>query len=211
MVTKSGTDDFHGSAYEYNRNTATSANDYFVKSGQIQNCLSNNIPLSDKVCNQAPKLIRNIFGGSIGRPTKKDRLFFFANYEGTRRVESSTETQAVPSPTLRDGIIQYQCLNTTDCPASTVTGNSLKTYQVPAGYVALNSNQIAGLDPLKIGPSALMLKYFNSFPTPNALGSGDGFNYDAFTWSTPISDNRNVYIAKIDYNITRDGKHRLSP
>ena len=55
-----------------------------------------------------------------------------------------------------------------------------------------------------------MLKYFNSFPTPNALGSGDGFNYDAFTWSAPISDNRNVYIAKIDYNITRDGKHRLS-
>jgi hypothetical protein len=210
LVTKSGTDDFHGSAYEYNRNTATSANDYFVKSGQIQNCLSNNIPLSDKVCNQAPKLIRNIFGGSIGGPIKKDRLFFFANYEGTRRVESSTETQTVPSPTLRDGIIQYQCLNTTDCPASTVTGNSLKTYQVPAGYVALNSNQIAGLDPLKIGPSALMLKYFNSFPTPNALGSGDGFNYDAFTWSAPISDNRNVYIAKIDYNITRDGKHRLS-
>ena len=137
LVTKSGTDDFHGSAYEYNRNTATSANDYFVKSGQIQNCLSNNIPLSDKVCNQAPKLIRNIFGGSIGGPIKKDRLFFFANYEGTRRVESSTETQTVPSPTLRDGIIQYQCLNTTDCPASTVTGNSLKTYQVPAGYVAL--------------------------------------------------------------------------
>src|ERR1700693_1695105 len=217
LVTKSGTNNFHGSAYEYNRNTATSANDYFVKSSQIQNCVSNGIPLSNSECNKAPKLIRNIFGGALGGPIKKDRLFLFVNYEGTRRAEATTETQQVPSPTLRDGIIQYQCptnsdgsLDTADCPAGSVTGLSGKNYSVPAGYIGLNASQIAALDPLHVGPSALMLKYFNSFPSPNALAPGDGYNYDAFTWSAPVGDTKNVYIAKLDYNITRDGKQRIS-
>src|SRR6516162_10062346 len=83
LVTKSGTNAFHGSAYEYHRNTYTSANDYFVKAGQIDNCLQNNIALGNKECNTPPKLIRNIFGGSVGGPIKKDRLFMFLNYEGT--------------------------------------------------------------------------------------------------------------------------------
>src|ERR1700733_6951516 len=81
LVTKSGTNSFHGSAYEYNRNTYTSANDYFVKAAQIQGCLGSGTPLSAKQCNQAPKLIRNVFGGSLGGPIKKDRFYFFLNYE----------------------------------------------------------------------------------------------------------------------------------
>src|SRR5205085_4353287 len=55
LVTKSGTNNFHGSAYEYHRNTYTSANDYFIKQSE----LSNGSP------NDPPKLIRNIFGGSL--------------------------------------------------------------------------------------------------------------------------------------------------
>jgi hypothetical protein len=55
-----------------------------------------------------------------------------------------------------------------------------------------------------------MLKYFNSFPATNCGQAGDGLNYGCFNWSAPITDNSNVYIAKLDYNITRDAKHRLS-
>jgi len=122
LVTKSGTNDIHGSAYEYNRNTATSANDYFVKASQIDTCLSNGISLSEKQCNQAPKLIRNIFGGSVGGPIKKDRLFLFLNYEGTRRSEAQSVTDVVPSNTLRDGIMQYLC-----APLLDANGNVIKT------------------------------------------------------------------------------------
>src|SRR6202040_1015078 len=64
LITKSGTNNFHGSAYEYLRNTITSANDYFVKISELQNGQPN-VP---------PKLIRNIFGGSVGGPVLKDRL-----------------------------------------------------------------------------------------------------------------------------------------
>ena len=109
LVTKSGTNNFHGSLYEYNRNTATSANEYFVKSGQLTACEQAGTPLTDASCNKAPKLIRNVFGGSVGGPIKKDRLFLFLNYEGIRLVSATPETEQVPSPTLRDGIIQYVC------------------------------------------------------------------------------------------------------
>jgi carboxypeptidase family protein len=216
MVTKSGTNALHGSAYEYNRNTYTSANDFFVKNGEIQNCLLNGTPLSDPSCNKAPKLIRNIFGGSLGGPIKKDRLYLFANYEGTRRAEASSETNAVPSAAMKDGVIQYACADPTQCPGGSVsvpnfnTPSQTDTFTIPAGYRAITPTQIANMDPLGIGPSQVMLKYLNTFPTPNCNNAGDGFNYSCFNFSAPISDTSNVYISKLDYNITRDARHRLS-
>jgi hypothetical protein len=75
LVTKSGTNSLHGSVYEYLRNTITSANDYLVKQSEL------NIGLPNKPL----QLNRNIFGASIGGPLRKDKLFFFANYEGRTR------------------------------------------------------------------------------------------------------------------------------
>ena len=217
MVTKSGTNQFHGSAYEYNRNTYTSANDFFVKNGQISTCLANGTPLSDKSCNTPPKLIRNIFGGSVGGPIKKDRLYFFLNYEGTRRSEAQSVTNAVPTQTMKDGIIQYQCQtladgspDTASCPGTTVTGVSGNSYQIQPGFNALSPTQIKNMDPLHVGPSPVMLAYLNTWPTANCNNAGDGVNYGCFNWSGPISDNANVYIAKMDYNLTNDAKHRIS-
>src|SRR5881396_2402318 len=69
IITKSGSNDFHGSAYEYFRNDAMDARS----------------PLAAKGFN---KLRQNQFGGTLGGPIKKDKTFFFANYEGQRHVES---------------------------------------------------------------------------------------------------------------------------
>jgi Carboxypeptidase regulatory-like domain/TonB dependent receptor len=215
MVTKSGTNNFHGSAYEYNRNTATSANDYFVKASQLDNCEQAGIPLDKGVCNSAPKLIRNIFGGSLGGPIKKDRLFFFLNYEGTRRSEATAVTNVVPSQSLKDGVIFYQCDTSsptlaTDCPGGSVSGLSGKPYNIPTGYYALSPSQIAAMDPQGIGPNKASLAYLNTYPVSNSAAVGDGFNYVGYTWAAPISDDANVYIAKIDYNITQDAKHKIA-
>ena len=106
LVTKSGTNSIHGSVYEYLRNTYTSANDYFNKLAQLTNCTLPN----PNDCNTPPKLIRNIFGASIGGPIKKDRLFLFMNYEGTRRAEETVSSgEEVPSLAMRDGVLQYLC------------------------------------------------------------------------------------------------------
>lgn len=211
MVTKSGTNQFHGSAYEYNRNTATSANDYFVKSSQLQTCLDNGTPLSNKECNTAPKLIRNIFGGSLGGPIKKDRLYFFLNYEGTRRAEAQSSTVQVPTNMLQDGIISYECDAAATCPGGTVQGLSGASYNVAPGTFSLSPTQLAAMDPLGIGVSSVTHAYMNStYPKANCSNTGDGLNYGCFNWSAPISDTANVYIAKLDYNLTKDAKQRIS-
>ncbi|HLH32773.1 MAG TPA: carboxypeptidase-like regulatory domain-containing protein, partial [Terriglobia bacterium] len=92
LVTKSGTNQLHGSAYEYNRNTATAANTWFNnKSG---------VPVQP--------LIRNQFGGSAGGRIVRDRAFFFANYE--QRIDASGVSQArqIPSDSLRQGFLKFQ-------------------------------------------------------------------------------------------------------
>jgi hypothetical protein len=217
LVTKSGTNEFHGSAYEYHRNTYTSANDYFNKIAQLSSCTLPN----PNDCNKAPKLIRNVFGGSVGGPIKKDRLFLFLNYEGTRRAEQTVSGgEEVPSAAMRDGVLQYLCtlnpdgsLNTAACPggpAGAVQGLSGNTYTPQPGYQALGPQQLMQIDPAHLGVNSAALKYFSTLPLPNSNITGDGFNYQGFVFASPTSDTQNVYIGRADYNITRDGKHRLS-
>ena len=211
-MTKSGTNNFHGSAYEYNRNTATSANDYFNKQAQIGTCLANGTPLNQISCNQAPKLVRNIFGGSVGGPIKKDRLFFFANYEGTRRSEGQVVNSVVPTDTARDGIVEYPCVTTSQCPGGTVVGLSGKSYTVAPGNYALSPQAIKAMDPLGIGVNPNVVNFLNGgyWPHANSAASGDGLNTAGYVFSSPISLIQDWYIAKVDYNVTQDGKHRIS-
>ncbi|HYW45756.1 MAG TPA: carboxypeptidase regulatory-like domain-containing protein [Bryobacteraceae bacterium] len=91
MVTKSGTNEFHGSLYEYRRGTETAANSFFNNRAGV--------PI-------APLLI-NVFGGSAGAPIKKNKAFIFFNYEGRRDASSSTTTRTVPAETLKQGIVLY--------------------------------------------------------------------------------------------------------
>ena len=91
MVTKSGTNTLHGSAYHYLRNRALNANTFF-----------NNI-----VNLPTPKLNRNIFGASLGGPIKKNKLFLFGNYEGRRDSREDSVLRTVPTNTIRQGIASY--------------------------------------------------------------------------------------------------------
>jgi hypothetical protein len=118
---------------------------------------------------------------------------------------------------MKDGVIQYQCqtlsdgsLDTTTCPGGPVAGISGTSYNVQPGYSAVSPAQITAMDPLHFGPNSAVLKYLNTFPATNCNNAGDGYNYSCFNWSAPISDTSNVYIAKMDYNVTKDGKHRIS-
>jgi hypothetical protein len=210
LVTKSGTNSFHGSIYEYLRNTYTSANDYFNKLTELQNCTLPN----PNDCNKPPKLNRNIFGASIGGPVRKDRMFFFLNYEGTRRAEATVSSgEEVPSLAMRDGVLQYLCSNPSQCPGgpgSAVQGSSGQTYTPAPGYFALGFQQLQQMDPAHAGPSAAAMAYFQTLPKPNSNVTGDGFNYQGFSFASPTHQTQNVYIGRIDYNLTQDGKQRLS-
>src|ERR1700704_1527540 len=129
LITKSGTNTFHGSAYENLRNTITSANDYLVQQSEL-NIGAPNKPL---------QLNRNIFGASLGGPLHKDRLFFFTNYEGTREREEQRAERVIPTPTLCQGIFQYKDVN--------------------GGTTTFNPTHLLNLDPnhIRIDPAMLDL------------------------------------------------------
>jgi hypothetical protein len=200
MVTKSGTNRFHGNLYEFNRNTIGNANDFFLKNSE----------LSTGQPNTPQKLVRNVFGGTIGGPIIKDRLLFFFNYEGHRQAFGTSQFLNIPSSTLRDGIIQYQCSGgASACPGTSVIGVSGQSYPIQPGWTALGPSQLAAMDPLGIGPSPVALAYFNSFPQPNGTASIDAPNFGGYRWAAPTSLKENWYIARLDYNLTKNGNHTL--
>ncbi|HYG80563.1 MAG TPA: carboxypeptidase-like regulatory domain-containing protein, partial [Pyrinomonadaceae bacterium] len=86
VVLKSGTNEFHGSLYEFHRNGRLDARNFFAPAGE-----------------PAPKYIRNQFGFSAGGPVRRDRTFFFADYEGTRSREGLTRVANVPTLAERAG------------------------------------------------------------------------------------------------------------
>lgn len=76
VVTKSGTNEFHGDVWEFNRNNIFNANDFFYKHSELDAGLPN----------KPPTVKQNQYGGTFGGPIKKDKLFFFGSYQGTRQL-----------------------------------------------------------------------------------------------------------------------------
>ncbi|GAC1619810.1 MAG: hypothetical protein PVS2B2_06720 [Candidatus Acidiferrum sp.] len=223
LVTKSGTNTFHGSAYEQNRSRIGEANDWFNKHTQLNNG-EKNVP---------GELVRNVFGGSLGGPIKKDRLFFFLNYEGLRRNESAQVSRNVPGTELRDGVVNYPCAATLDangnviqtaaqvCPGtSMVTGVSGTKYAIAPGTFAVGPAEIKQMDPnctglgtcpMGNGVNTAVLAVLQQYQQPNssACVNQDGFNISCISFSAPNPVRQNTSIAKVDYNLNQSGTHRL--
>ena len=215
LVTKTGTNNFHGSFYIYNRPTFTAANDWFNEAAEIQQ----NEP------NKAPFLLRNTFGVNVGGPIVKDRLFFFAAYEGQRKREDLQVTRVVPSANLRQGIMQYPCdpndpnCSITNSRVTSVNGTLVATLSA-ADLTSMDTGCSANTPPtcplggganplvaniLGANPSAL----FNQYPLPNTDTVGDGFDYRGYTFPSPLPASQNAFVMKLDYMLTKNGNHRL--
>lgn len=189
MVTKSGTNKFHGAAYEYNRPTFTVANDWFNKQAE----LNSNLP------NIPGKLIRNIFGGALGGPIVKDKLFFFGNYEGSRLAENQQVNREVPTASYQAGELSYP-----DANGNAVILSSAQFATLDSGCQICNTP--AYPNPSGANPNALT--YFNSMPAANGSTLGDGgYNTGSYSFSSPAPIRLNTSIGRIDY-IPSD-KHRI--
>lgn len=174
LVTKSGSNETHGSLYEYHRNTQTAANDFFLNSSGVDRA----------------KLIRNVFGASVGSKIVKDRAFYFFNYEGRRDASDDIAVRTVPSESMRNGFVKYRA-----------TDGSVQ--ELDPAFIRSN------VDPLRMGPNSATLDYFRSFPAPNDASKGDGLNTAGyrFTASTPLV--WNTFISKVDWNADKNGAHRM--
>ncbi len=197
LVTKGGTNSFHGTTYEYNRTNLGYANDWFNKQAQLESGLPN-VP---------GQLIRNTFGATVGGPIRKDRVFFFLAYEGQRTRENAQVTRVVPSANLRVGTMQYLYCptpNASPCPVA----DQVQT---------LTASQLAGMDTLAAGkghcpwataagcgPDPNSEALFNQYPQPNSTAVGDGFNFVGYTFAAPTPGSLNTYVAKFDFNLTQN-------
>jgi hypothetical protein len=79
VITKGGTNQFHGAAWEFNRNNFFNANDFFYKASELN-------ALTGTGVNAPQTLKQNTFGGTFGGPIKKDKIFFFGSYQGIRQI-----------------------------------------------------------------------------------------------------------------------------
>ncbi|HYZ84619.1 MAG TPA: carboxypeptidase regulatory-like domain-containing protein [Bryobacteraceae bacterium] len=110
-VTKSGTNAFHGSVYEFLRNDAFDARDFFSP--------------------RVPILKRNQFGASLGGPIRKSKTFFFGNYEGVRERSAPTRTASVPTLPEREGDFSQSAVK----PLDPTTGQSFPGDRIPANRI----------------------------------------------------------------------------
>lgn len=189
LITKSGTNNFHGSVYEYNRNNVGLANDWFNKQAQLQSGLSN----------RPGQLIRNTFGATFGGPIVRERIFFFLAYEGQRTRENTQVTHVVPSDNLRQGIMSYDCTGDPACASGgteTLTQQNLATMDPNC-----TSNNTCPLGP---GANPAVMALFQQYPHPNSSAVGDGLNFQGFTFPASTPGTLNTYIARFDFNVTQN-------
>lgn len=187
LVTSSGSNDWHGRLYWYHRNTVTTANDFFNNSAGVPR----------------PPLLRNIFGGVASGPIKKDKAYFFFNYEGFREATSTSVVRLVPKlESIGQGVIWYETTSAAGfaCPTAAKPARkclSLTPAQINSFYTAAN-----GVTPgVSTAALATLQDAAKRYPA-NDTTTGDLTNTAGYRFNarTPTTDD--VYISKFDFNLT---------
>jgi len=129
LITKSGTNQFHGSAFEYHDNQHLKAYNYFAKAN----------PLPDGTATPKPLSIYNNYGGTIGGPIKKNKLFFFYSFDGTRQRQGAVGTYSVPTADMKNG--NFSAFGTPIYDPN--TGNADGTGRTPFAGGIIPSNRIS--------------------------------------------------------------------
>jgi hypothetical protein len=186
VTTKAGTNDFHGSAFEFLRNTDLDARSFFAASTE--------------------KFNLNQFGASVGGPVKKNKVFVFADYEEKYQRHAIPFTGLMPTQAMRNGDFsdnafgQPNTIQLTN-PTST-TSTPLMCSGGSALPVAVDGSQAAGT-PCNIIPKSLISpigqKLINLYPLPNADNPALGYNYV----SQPVrSLNEGKFDIRLDENLS---------
>lgn len=207
-VTASGTNQFRGSIFEYHRNTAFNANNFF----------NNSTILEDGSSVPREPLIRNQFGGRLGGPIKKDKTFFFVSYEGKRESRGLSRNRIVYTQQARQGIFRYiKGLPTTPANAA------LATQTVAAGTATSQSGTCAATSGTIIANGAICVQnvlaipntnrngqpldptvsaFLQPMPLPNNFQVGDGLNTGGFRFNAKVLSPSDQISTRIDHRFS---------
>ena len=179
VTTKSGTNEYHGNVFEFLRNSAFDANDWFNKRAGHSNI----------------EFRMNQFGGTIGGPVTiphlykgHDRTFFFFAYQGTRRVKGSSFIGTVPTDAEKSGDFSAAGLNPIYNPYTTNSTTKVRTQ--------FANNKI---DPSLIDPVAKALEAY--YPEPNT--GGVGAVVSNFISNSPVRVSQDVFSGRVDQNVSQ--------
>ena len=174
LITRSGTNQFHGNLFEYHRNTVLNANNFFNKSTGSEIA--------------RPKFIQNQYGGSFGGPVwipkvvnMKDKLFFFFNYQGSKTAQQVVRTRNVLTDSAKAGIFRWI---------------------VPAGQPGAGETRsfdIQKADPRSIGIDKQVASNLALLPAPNTFDVGDGLNTAGYRFNAPANNQGDQYTGKVDW------------
>lgn len=229
IATRQGTNEFHGDAFYFHRNTVLNSQEFFAKADA----------LSRGEEPEKPVLLLHQFGGDIGGPIIKDRTFFFFSFQGNRIKQSQPISQSFGIPRVftnsaRSGIFRY-VRGTITLPDGTMISQNDRRLVDSAGNlvsgvntcdgVTITTNCVAAFDifgsaPAGLQPDPLVLPFILTLPLPNSFGTvGDGLNIGGFTWNPPsrfkgpffqirgdhkFNDNHNIFARMLwsEYNTT---------
>ncbi|HJS52572.1 MAG TPA: TonB-dependent receptor, partial [Pyrinomonadaceae bacterium] len=195
LVTRGGSNEFHGGAFYMNRNDALQANSFF----------------NNALGTPRPRQNQHFFGFDIGGPiyfpafgeggpriwNGKDKAFFFFAYEGFRDNFSATRNRTVMTADARQGIFRYN----RDCSQPPVEGCTAGVQTID--LLAIGTQN--ALNPLTMG-------IINNIPLPNNNDVGDGFNLAGFRYNVTGVSNNDKYVGRYDHQLVSDsplGSHKL--
>lgn len=203
MITRSGTNEFHGSAFESHRNTALNANTWFNNQRGVD-------PRTGEEISPRNFLIRNQFGGRLGGPIWKNKTFFHVLYEGQRQASRGAVTSTVFTETARRGLFRFfPGVQNGNANAATPTVDFTGAPLRPAAATGdLQTVNLLDRDPNRRAISALMQQYLTLMPLPNNFQAGDGLNTAGHTWQRKASSDFDSLSIKVDHALS--SKHQLA-
>ncbi len=214
IATRSGTNQFHGTAFEFFRNTALNAQEFYASAqGQPK-----------------PILQLNQYGFEIGGPIRKNKTFIFGSWQGQKvnfadPVDKAFgESVDLYSPTALGGAFRYFVVDNANpfvVNGQRITQNSGLLVDPKTGQYAAGVRNCAGAsdvnciatynvfanDPLRVGLDSAVKSVLGGYPAPNSYNAGDGLNTGIYQWNTPVQIRGPQYMVRVDHTINE--KHNL--
>ncbi len=203
MITKSGTNELHGSAYWYHQNDNLDSHVW-----QDNNAIFGAGTANESYGRNKPEKKDNRYGFSAGGPVWKDWTHIYGNFEGRRFPRSVNISRIVPTSSLRNGVIFVRggtaCAATT-APLGCINLNPDPVEAPPALFGAFNPAVCTGgnpCDPLGLGMSPTTEAFMALYPQPNDFGIGSEGNTAGFTGAGDNSITDDFFVVKLDQKLT---------
>ncbi|MBM3783312.1 MAG: TonB-dependent receptor [Acidobacteria bacterium] len=213
IATRSGTNQFHGTAFEFFRNTALNSQEFYA-SAQAQ---------------KKPIIQLNQYGFELGGPIRKNRTFFFGSWQGQKvnfadPVDKAFgESVDLYTPNALSGLFRYWVAD----PRNPLVVNGQRITQNSQLLVDNSGNFAPGVracangadmncvatfnvfanDPARVGYDSAVRSVLSRYPAPNSFNGGDGLNTGIYVWNTPFRVRGPQYMLRIDHTI--NDKHTV--